>query len=396
MTKKIISAILALCIVFAAAIPSFAASGSNKLRFDKNGEFRILHICDLQDDYPIEKETVTFVNYIIDKNQPHIVVLGGDNCISSKENKEKAIKEICDIFVAKKVYFTLVFGNHDDEQGVDKDTLLKYYQKHGGKYCLAYDDDKSLHGAAIHNLPVLASDSNEIKFNLWMFDTNTYVYDENDPEKRLGYDNVREDQIEWYKEKSKQLEKKAGRKVNSIAFQHMVPPEVYDAMFPTFFFDLSPVTETYNNGKHYPVIFPNTSAFKGHIYEPPSPGVYNHGHYDAMVERGDVLGVFVGHDHENSYETEHKGIMIVNTPSNTYHSYSTELNKGARLITVNEEDTSTFTTEVLEVNGYALRDGDFAEAMGINRFAAGFYCVAANLLLLLKNLSAPVAWLIFW
>ena len=395
MARKTLSLFLALCFVLAAAIPCFASSKSTPLRFDENGEFRILHLCDFQDDYPIEKETVTYTNYVIDKYQPHIVVLGGDNCVASKETKEAAIKEICDIFVAKKTYFTLVFGNHDDEQGVDKDTLLKYYQKFGGKYCLAYDDDTSLHGAAIHNLTVRASDSNEIKFNLWMFDTNTYVYDENDPSKRLGYDNVREDQIEWYKEKSAQLEKETGRKVNSIAFQHMVPPEVYDAMFPTFPFDLSPVTETYNNGKHYPVIFPNTSTFKGHIYEPPSPGVYNHGHYSAMVERGDVLGVFVGHDHENSYETEHKGIKIINTPGITYNAYSSEFIKGGRLITVNEEDTTEFTSEVLAVNDIAMKDGDFAKAMEINRFAAGFFSIFGDFLLLLKNLSAPVAWLIF-
>lgn len=394
MTKKIISALLALCIIFASAMPAFTAD-STPLRFDKNGEFKILHLCDFQDGYPMARETITYVNYVLDNYKPDLVVLGGDNCVCYEKDKPDAIKEICDIFVAKETYFTLVFGNHDDEQGVDKDTLLKYYQQYGGKYCLAYEDDPDLHGAAIHNLTVLASDSDEIKFNLWMFDTNTYVYDENDPTKRLGYDNVREDQIEWYKEKSAELEAKAGKKVYSIAFQHMTPPETYEAMFPTLPFDLSPVTETYNGGKHYPVIFPDTSVFKGHIMEPPSPGVYNHGHFDAMVERGDVLGVFVGHDHKNSYEVEYKDIMIINSPGITYNAYSSEFIKGGRLITINEDNTSTFESELIPVNVIAMKNADFAESMGINRLEAAFYVFFGDFLLLLKNLSAPIAWLIY-
>lgn len=395
MKKRVISAFLAMCLIIGISVPAFAVNGSSALRFDENGEFKILHLCDFQDDYPIEKETVTYTNYVIDKYQPDLVILGGDNCVASKETKADAIKEICNIFVEKKVYFTLVFGNHDDEQGVDKETLLKYYQEFGGKYCLAYDADPSLHGTATHNLPVLSSDGTKIKFNLWMFDTGTYVYDENDPAKRLGYDSVTPDQIEWYKKTSKALEASAGEKVNSLAFQHMTPPDVYDAMFPTLPFDLSPITETYNDGKHYPVIFPDTSTFKGHIYEPPSPGVYNYGHFDAMVESGDVLGVLVGHDHENSYEVEHKGIMIINTPGITYNAYSSEFIKGGRLITINEDNTSEFTSEVLAVNDIAMKDGDFAKSMGINRLAAAFYSIFGDFLLLLKNLSAPIAWIIY-
>lgn len=393
MKKRIISVVLALCLVLGAALPAYATNNDEGLRFDENGEFKILHLCDFQDDYPLEAETLTYINYVLKKYEPDLVVLGGDNCVASKETKEAAIEQIVSPFVENEVYFTLVFGNHDDEQGVDKDTLLKYYQKYGGEYCLAYDADPSLHGTAIHNLLIASSDNKEVKFNLWMFDTGTYVYDENG--NRLGYDSVTTDQIEWYKETSKQINEMAGETVYSLAFQHMTPPDVYDAMFPHIPFDLSPVTETYNDGKHYPVIFPDTSVFKGHIQEPPSPGVYNYGHFDAMAENGDVLGVFVGHDHKNSYEVEHKGVMIINTPGITYNAYSSEFIKGGRLITINEDDTSTFTSEILAVNELAMRDGDFAEAMGINRLEAAFYIIFGDFLLLLKNLSAPIAWIIY-
>ena len=98
-----------------------------------------------------------------------------------------------------------------------------------------------------------------------MFDSGNYVSDENG--KRLGYDCVREDQIEWYKSRSKQLEKAAGEKVPSMAFQHIVVKEIYDVIFPKAYIDIPYLTETYD-GTRYSVANPITSAFIGHLFEP--------------------------------------------------------------------------------------------------------------------------------
>lgn len=392
MKKRIFASVIALFIVMAAVIPSFAAE-TNPLQFDENGEFKILHLCDGQDVFPAEGRMLTYINYMLKTYQPDLVVLGGDNTVASEETKEQAIEEYVKPFVENEVYFTLVFGNHDDEQGVDKDTLLKYYQKYGGKYCLAYDADPELHGAAIHNLPVLSSDGKEIKFNLWMFDTGTYVYDEEG--NRLGYDSVTPDQIEWYKETSSKLEAAAGGKVNSLAFQHMVPPEVYEAIYPSVSFDIKYITETYNDGKNYLVLTPNTSAFDGHIYEPASPGIYNHGHYSAMAENGDVLGVFSGHDHINDYITEYDEIKIVNTPGVSFHAYGNEFVRGSRLITINENNTSEFTSEVITVNDAVYNDAELAKAMDISRFTAGFWRTLENLMLGFVSFLGGIAYFIY-
>lgn len=394
MRKRIISVILALCLVLSAAIPSFAADGSDVLRFDENGEFKILHLTDCQDGYPASTKMFNYINYMLETYEPDIVVLGGDNTVAPKDTKEKAIEELVAPFVNHGVYFTLVFGNHDDEQGVDKDTLLKYYQKYGGKYCLAYDEIPALSGTATHNLPVYSSDSNEIKFNLWMFDSGSYVYADEEKTDRLGYDSVRKDQIEWYQNKSKALEAAAGKKVPSLAFQHIVVKEIYDAMFPKAMFEVPYLTETYD-GTTYSVANPDTSTFKGHLHEPPSPGYYNHGQYDAMLERGDVLAVFSGHDHLNTYEVEHKGMMIINTPGCSYNAYGNEFVRGSRLITIKESNPNEFTSEVITVNEAAIKDSDFAESMGTSSVEAFLWHGFGEFLLLLKNLSAPIAWLIY-
>ena len=288
MKKTILSLVLVCFILVGSVIPAFAAEAPAKLQFGSDGEFSILHICDCQDGYPAHKEMFTYINYMLDVYKPDLVILGGDNTVGLEDTKFEAIKELITPFVEHKTYFTLVFGNHDHEQGVEKDELLKMYQEAGGKYCLAYDAVPELTGTATHNLPVYSSDGEKIRFNLWMFDSNTYAEDENG--NRIGYDSVRTDQIEWYNETYADLKEEAGETVYSLAFQHMIPPDVYEAMYTSVKYALDPITETYNNGKHYPVIFPNTSAFTGHIYEPASPGVINYGQVDTMATNGDVLG----------------------------------------------------------------------------------------------------------
>lgn len=393
MKKRILSLALALCLIFGAALPAFAADSTSPLKFDENGEFKILHLCDCQDGYPAKEKMFTYINFMLDIYKPDIVVLGGDNCVCAKEYKDDAIKELVTPFVEREIYFTLVFGNHDDEQEVDKETLLAMYQKHGGKYCLAYDADPALSGCANHNLPVYASEGNEIKFNLWMLDTGTYVYDETG-EKRLGYDSVRDDQVRWYAETSRALEAEQGKKVPSLVFQHMIVQEIYDVMFPKAYIKIPYLTETYGN-RTYSVVNPDTSAFKGHYFEPPSPGVYNYGETDTMISRGDVLGILVGHDHINSYEVKYSGMKLINTPGVSFNAYGNEFVRGSRLITINEDDPWTFESEVITVNDLVLSNSDFSDAIGISGFKAFCWKALEWILLILKNLSAPLAFIIY-
>lgn len=82
----------------------------------------------------------------------------------------------------------------------------------------------------------------------------------------------------------------------------------------------------------------------GTLHEMPCPGYYNHGQVDAMVERGDVLGMFFGHDHTNSFSVNYKGINITTSLSTRFNgdAYSTQY--GYRIIDIDEDDTSTYQT----------------------------------------------------
>ncbi len=384
--KRFFSIALALMLVFSVCFSlSASAAVVSPLKFDKNGEFQIMHICDCQDGYPADTKMLKFIDAALKEYQPDIVVLGGDNTVGEKETKAMAIEELCKVFVDNKTYFTLVFGNHDREQGVENDELLTMYQFYGKGYCLAYDEVPALHGTATHNLPVMSSDGTKIKFNLWMFDSGSHYIDENGND--LGiYDCVREDQIKWYEDTSKVLEGLAGGKVPSLAFQHIVVGEVFEVLFHESAVDLGALTPK-ANGKIYS-FFPKTENIQeGFLFEFPCPSEKNHGQFDAMVNRGDVLGIFSGHDHLNSYTTELNGVKIINTPGATYNSYGNDIVRGARIITVKENDPWNFDTELVTISQFALDNGDFAEDAGIDTFTAKIMLVLGDVLLALNEVT---------
>ena len=387
--KKILALILAVCLVFSAGVMAFAEGDATAtepvLKFDENGEFKILHLCDCQDGYPADERMFEYIQYVLDEYDPDIVVLGGDNTIGKEETKQLAIDELCDIFVKNEQYFTMVFGNHDHQQGYDNDELFAMYQKAGGEYFLAYDAVPELHGTATHNLPVYSNDGSQIKFNLWMFDSGAYVDD--------GYDCVRKDQIDWYLETSNALAAQAGGLVPSMAFQHIIVGEAFDALFVESPINLGALTPSYN-GKYYTYL-PKLHNFTRFLVEPPCPGVENDGQLEAMAKQGDVLAIFSGHDHVNDFETSYMGVDIINTPSPTYNSYSSIVNKGARLITINEDTPYTYTTEVITFNNVVIANPDLADVLDLSVAEAKLYNFLGELALALTKFCGIFSSIIF-
>jgi hypothetical protein len=160
-----------------------------------------------------------------------------------------------------------------------------------------------------------------------------------------GYDYVHEDQIEWYRNTSLALEEAAGEKVYSLVFQHIIVPEIYDLMVEV---EESEKQYTYN-GKHYKYEFiDGVTKSCENFGEHPCPPNTNHGQVDAMLERGDVLGIVTGHDHTNSFVVNYNGIDFIQTPGITFQAYGAKEARGYRIIDIDEADTSTYTTYVVK------------------------------------------------
>lgn len=383
--KKLLSIIMAMVMISGLCSTAFAQDAqAKKLKFHDDGKFTIINLFDCQDTYPQREEMFTFIYRIIEDYKPDLVVLGGDNAVGPQETKEQEIEALVKPFVETGTYFTMVFGNHDHQQGWSNPELFELYVRYGGEYFLATNEvdvgDTAPHPkAGTHYLPVYSSkDESKVAYGLYMFDSGNYVYDENGND--IGYGCVEPYQIEWYKENREQYKDENGNYVPALAFQHIVVGDVYDYLYYPSPFDLGELGRTFY-GKHYTFV-PKTQNFTGFLNEPPCPGYYNYGQLDAMAEKGEVKAIFSGHDHVNSYDVEIKGIHVINTPGITYHSYSSELNHGCRLITI-DENTGGFESEVVTVNGYVIDDAEYAKKVNASKFSALFYETVGPVLLAL-------------
>ncbi len=337
--KKALSVLMSICMLISLVTVAFAGyKDEAKLQFDENGKFKILVLADVQDDYPVQKDTITFINESLDYCQPDIVVFCGDNIMTEDI---RAYEQVLNPIVERDIPFTLVFGNHDDESSIlTKEEQLEQYQQFEG--CLAYDADPSLHGCATHNLPVLSSDGEKLAFNLWMFDCGDYVYDSNG--KYLGYDWVRKDQIDWYNTVREEMAaENDGELVPSMAFQHIIPQEPCEKIFLPTDIGLGEVTFNFADGTHLTVV-PDITKYDGYIFEKSCPSYGNDGQWDAMVAGEDVLGVVVGHDHVNNFVADVDGVDLIQTPGVTFESYYNDMVQGARIIEIDESNPWEYTT----------------------------------------------------
>ena len=71
----------------------------------------------------------------------------------------------------------------------------------------------------------------------------------------------------------------------------------------------------------------------GHKFEPVCCPLLNSGFFAALHEAGDVLGVFVGHDHINDFQGELYGIRLCFGRGSGFNTYGREgFKHGARII----------------------------------------------------------------
>lgn len=356
-SSKILSVLLSVVLAFGFMLNSFAAidiTTAQPIRFDENGNLRVMHVTDNHLGTDNVEDTVWLIGEACDREQPDIAVIAGDNVDNTgdRETTKYLIDELMGVFEARDIPVAVTFGNHDseNENGFTREELMAYYNTFDCS--VSVDDGDLLSGCGTYNVPVLASDSNDVKFNLWVFDSGDYDEDGR-------YACVREDQIKWYKAKSDLLALlNGGKRVNSLVFQHIIVDEVYDALKKVDSKQLFSFEHLYNDGEYY--MFDESATNYGTLNETPCPGYRNYGQFEAMVEKGDVLAMFTGHDHTNAFGVKYKGIDIVNSLSTRYNGDAFSTQYGYRIIDVNEDDTSTYTTRV--VHWYDMfKLGDISE-----------------------------------
>ena len=312
------------------------------IRFNSDGKLKILHIADTHLNYDKHFDaSVWVIAEACDVEKPDLVVLTGDNTHpdDDPEKTKNLINALMNIFESRNIPVAVTFGNHDSEKGpMTRADIMEYYKTFS--CVITAEDADAFHNCATFNIPVLASDSDNVNFNIWVFDSGDY--DEDEPR---HYDRVRTEQIEWYKETSAKLrEENGGQAVNSVVFQHIIVPEIYDVLKKLDSKQPYAVKRIYNEEEIY--AFDENQTNYGTLNEKPCPGYYNDGQFDALVENGDVLAMFTGHDHTNAFGVRNQNIYIYTSPMTRYKGLAYTTQYGYRVVEIDENDTSTYETRV--------------------------------------------------
>lgn len=373
-----------LCVLMAAiltvgslCLTAGAAEEKDKtLQFHEDGSFRILQIADIQDIVTFRELTANFLSDVIDMTQPDLIVLTGDNIAPGSGGTtlltKIGINNFMSIFEEKGVKVTAVFGNHDyDHNIMSKEAQWKIYESYD---CfVGTGDTEELTGYGTYNLPIMSSkDETKKAFNLWFFDSQM----KNTENDLGGYGCTAKDQIDWYIRTEKALtEENGGITLPSMAFQHIIVPEIYDVLthvyqierdkdnkkdpgkleilVPPSSYDKKYFIEYEDGGYVMPEEYIDEETF---LHESCCPPKYSNGQADAMVENGNVLGFAFGHDHVNCFVVPYKGMDLIQTPTASFGSYGDE-SRGVRVIDLNENDTSKYETEMIFFNEvYDLSD----------------------------------------
>lgn len=307
-------------------------------KFNSDGKLKVMHVTDTHLDVDNIDMSVYLIEQACRRESPDIAVVTGDN-VQNCDNAEKTkgfIDKLMNAFQKTGVPVAITFGNHDSECGsMSREELTDYYKTYS---CCVDVNDESAPDCGTYNIPVLSSDNSQVKFSLWVFDSNDY-----DSEGHYGC--VLENQVDWYKEKSDEItNKNGGEKVYSLAFQHIIVPEVYNALKKADKKRLYSFSHMYNKKDFY--MFDDKTVNFGTLNETPCCGYNNYGQFDAMVEKGDVLAIFSGHDHTNAFGVKYKGIDIVNSLSTRFNGDRFSSQYGYRIIEVDEKNTSVYTSRV--------------------------------------------------
>ena len=244
---------------------------SPALSFNEYGKFKIAQFTDIHFKYnsPRSDSALVLMEAVIEKEKPDLIVLTGD-IVCSKETA-KAWNSLSEVFIKAKIPWAVTLGNHDDEYELSRTQIIEHIS--GMPYSLTIDGPADISGKGNYILEISSSGSSETMAVLYFLDSNAY------PDKReiMGkYDWIKFDQIQWYRDQSLTYTQANNNKpLPALAFFHIPFPEYKEII-----------------GKE------NTFGVQEETVCAPD---INTGMYAAMLESGDVMGTFVGHDHDNNY-----------------------------------------------------------------------------------------------
>ena len=333
-------------------VPQYDENGA--AYFVTDGEFKVMHLTDVhlggsfisvKDD----KKAMNAIAAMITTEQPDLVVVTGDISFAVPWAATLNNKYAHDMFIRFMenlgVYWTVTFGNHDSElyNYYTRSDVADFYENENLKYCLFDRGPEDVYGECNHSITVRNS-AGIITEGIIMIDSNSYT-DEDIFGFNWVYDNIHQDQIDWYRDTiesynahNKSINPDIDTTVESLVFMHIPIMEVRDALHEYLDAgnaDTDDVKYLFGDiGEDAPYVY--CSEIEEELFE-------------TMLQLGSTKAVFYGHDHLNNTVLDYKGIALSYGYSVDYFAYigidKTGSQRGCTMITVNQGASTYITHE---------------------------------------------------
>lgn len=334
--KTMISGVVALT----AAAPAFALGRQPELKFN-DGKFRIVQFTDLHwKPYAANCDTTkATILSVIEQERPQLAVISGD--VVCYDPATDGWRQVMEIFEKTKTPFTVTLGNHDAEY-LTKDSIYNLLMKSP-----MYVGDKgpeSLHGCGNTAIPVKGADGTPAAV-IYMIDSNDYQ-----PVQKFGtYDWIHFDQIAWFRDKVADFAKgNGGKPLPGLMFYHIPLPEY---------------AEVLTDDKTFGTMHEGAGA----------PAHMNSGMFASAAETEGVMGMFVGHDHDNDFVGMTRDVALGFGRVTGTEAYG-HLKRGGRVIDLYEGkrkfDTHITTPDGAEPAWYYPSGLNEADAMSMTYLPA--------------------------
>ncbi|MBQ8980475.1 MAG: metallophosphoesterase family protein [Eubacterium sp.] len=351
----------------------------------KDGRFRILMIADTQEGKNVSPDTLDLIHASLNEAEPDMVVFSGDQIWGrsfkrDKKEIERVLRELTAPVSNRGIPFAVCFGNHDRQTGVSNEEQFEIYKKFDS---FIGETNPDIDGVGNHCFEI--KDGDDVKFLLYTIDSHSNL--------KVGYDHVHENQIQWYRDTRDEYEKKTGAPVPSVVIQHIPICEVFELLTQVKRTKRGAVRGFRTHDGEYFVLNRDRVNADGFMKESPADPQENSGEFAAFREKGEVKGVYFGHDHNCSFHGEVDGIDVGYTQGCGFNVYGPGKNRGTRVIDLfTDGHLETFDLRFKDIVGRQVKNkfmyavmqacptNMFDAVMRLAKFCAG---VAAALIIAL-------------
>ncbi|WP_432563137.1 metallophosphoesterase family protein [Kineococcus sp. SYSU DK003] len=320
-----------------------ASRRSDRLRFAADGTFRIVQFNDTQDNHRTDVRTVELVERTLEAENPGFVVVNGDvvnGDMTTEQEVKQAYHNVVLPMEERGIPWAITFGNHDEDSaevtGMTEPRIREFLR--GYRWYVGATAD-GVSGDSNQVLRIRSCSSRDTAFAVWLLDSGRYS-----PETVAGqaveeytYETIHSDQVDWYRRTSLELQGRSAEPVPGLMFFHIPLWEFRHMWFG------SPTGST--EAEHEAAVAKH--GIVGERNEREYTAQFNPGLFHTALERGDVKGMFCGHDHVNDYVGNYFGIQLGYGPGTGFGTYGLEGEevhrmRGARVFELDENHGGVF------------------------------------------------------